>query len=277
MEQIFTKEELDEIQNIAKLKFEYYHNTIVAEGNSNQKTIKTISNEKHLIFVEGNEDTGFKHLNNRHSYFSHKNYWKLNENKEYKLDDPSKFHPKMIPIIDYVKIADAIFSEENKNITKNNRPEVFDKYTGFYNYLENNEEKFHLLTYKDTKVIHTFFPDKKKHNLKTKCKYGKGIVTSKLKFDENVAINDLIVPYENKGGVIAYSFLIRKYYSEKIERIIIQKHDKNGNSLEFIVLGHRKFEDFEKFSKEDIISLQNSDLSEIEKIINDFDNGKYNK
>lgn len=276
MEQIFTEKELEEIQILAKSKFEHYHNITVFNGNSNSKSIKTISNEKHLIIVEGNEVTGYKHFNNRHNYSSIKNYWVLNENKVFKLDNPSKFHPKMIPIIDYVKIADTIFLEKNKNITKNNNPELFDKYTGYYKDEENNEEKYHLITYKNTKIIHTFFPDKKKHNLKYKCKYGKGIVSAQFKFDKNATIDDLIVPYENELGITVYTFLIRRYYSEKIEQILIQKHNEEGDPIDHIILGYRDFEDSENFSKKDTISLQNADLSEFEKIINDYDNVKDN-
>jgi hypothetical protein len=268
MEKLFTEIELEEIQTKAKHEFEKYYDAYVIEGIDNETRIITISKNKHLIFAEGNEDTGFKHLNNRHSYFSHKNYWKLSEEKKYKLDDPSKFRPQMIPIVDYVKIADEIFCDNNKNVTKNNRPDLFDKYTGTYIFSNNEIEKYHLLKYKNTKIMHTFFPDKKKHNPKTKCKFGKGIVTSTLKFPEGFA--DLLLPYENEAGIVAFSFLIRKYYLEKKERIIIQRHDENGNPIEQYILGERDFEEYEKFEWEDMRDLQYGDVTDIEKMINEL-------
>ena len=192
---------------------------MVIDGQSNEKTIKTISKHKYLIFVIGNTDTGFNHLNDRHGYFSFQNFWIQNNEMEFKLDNPSKFHPKMMPIIDYVKIADAIFCHENKNVTKNHSPNLFDKYTGVHLFEEGFQEKYHLITYKDTKIVHTMFPDKKKYNRKVRFKYGKGIVTTKLKYTPADSYNDLLVPYENKDKIKVYPILIRKFYNEKVEKI----------------------------------------------------------
>ncbi|WP_284653515.1 hypothetical protein [Flavobacterium terrisoli] len=266
-EQLFTTEELQEIQNNAADNFDFYWNTVVMDGKATEKTIETISKHNHLIFVIGNADTGFKHLNERHSYFSFQNFWVKKDETEFKLDNPTKFHPKMMPIIDYVKIADAIFCSENKNITKNHSPHLFDKYTGEYLYENGSQEKYHLITYKDTKIVHTMFPDKKKHNQKIRFKYGKGIATTKLKYMPSNAYNDLLVPYENKDKVVAYSILLRKFYNEKIERFIIQKHDKEGNPETHYILGEREFEDFESFSRETLHLFQTSDLGELEDIM----------
>jgi hypothetical protein len=268
MEKLFTEDQLAEIQRNAELEFETYFNGIVVDGKSTEITIVTISKTNHLIFVEGNQYTGFAHLRDRHSYFSHKNYWTINDEKLPKLDNPSKFHPTMMPIVDYVKVADAIFSVENKNITKNHRPDLFDKYSGFYSHSD-NIEKFHLLTYKNTKIVHTLFPDKKKHNEKRKCKFGKGRVTTSLKYPEGH--NDLLLPYENEKGIVAYSILIRKYYSEKIERVFIQKHDNIGNSNELYLLAYRNFDDYENFDRETMHEFQYGDLTDFEDVINQID------
>ncbi|PKB18042.1 hypothetical protein [Flavobacterium sp. 5] len=267
MENLFTKEELTIIENEAESNWEYYYDATVINGNATQISIKTISKNNKLIFVEGNLDTGFKHLNERHSFLSFKNYWIPNEIENLKLDNPSKFNPRMMPIIDYVKIADTIFCEENKNITKNNKPDVFDKYTGYYNY--NQSEKYHLITYKNTKIVHTLFPDKKLHNSKRKCKFGKGISKISTKLPEGY--NDLFVPYENNKGKTAYSILFRKYYLEKVERIFIQKHDNNENPIEQYLLAYRNFENYKKFEREDMNFMQIGDLTDFEKIINEID------
>lgn len=266
MEILLTREELFLIEKEANDNLEYYFDTHVIDGNASHISIKTISKKNKLIFIEGNDFTGFKHLNERHSFLSFKNYWMSFEGR-LKLDDPSKFNPKMIPIIDYVKIADLIFCEENKNVSKNNRPETFDKYTGFFD--KENKEKYHLLTYKDTKIVHTLFPDKKKYNSKRKCKFGKGTAKISTKFPEGY--NDLLMPYENSDGKMEYSILFRKYYLEKIERLFIQKHDEEENVVEQFLLDYRSFEDFEKFQHSDMYELQNSNLSEFEKLINEID------
>jgi hypothetical protein len=90
-----------------------YLNTHVISGEATETSIITITALRQLIFTEGNEDTGYGHLRDRHSLYSVKNYW-----VGQKLDDPSKFHPKMMPIVDFIKIAEAVFDPENKNITK---------------------------------------------------------------------------------------------------------------------------------------------------------------
>jgi hypothetical protein len=223
-----------------------------------------------MIFVKGNEDTGYIHLSNRHSFGSFKNYWRQNDLGDFKLDNPSKFNPNFRPMIDYINIADEIFCEENKNITKNNRPELFDKYTGFIQNLES--EKYHLLTYKDTKIVHTLFPDKKKHNQKIKCKFGKGVVFCTYKFPE--MFDDMLLPYENSDGAIVYSILIRKYLLEQLEKLIIQKHNKAEEVEQQFILAQRPINSLVRFEKEDMFSLQYGDVSSCEKMINDIDNSK---
>ncbi|NDV80163.1 hypothetical protein [Dysgonomonas sp. 511] len=270
MERLFTIKEQQEIIEEAKKNIDLYLDTHVISGNSNKKTIITISKNNQLIVTQGNEDTGFTHLNNRHGFFSYKNYWIKNEMQVLRLDKPSKFHPNMMPAIDFVKVADAIFDVENKNKTKNNRPDVFDKYTGEYSFIDGNVEKYHLLTYKNTKIIHSLFPDKKKYNRKTKIQYGKGIVSCKTKLPPGY--NDLLIPYENKDGIIAFSILLRKYYQEKVERLIIQKHDIEGNPQILFVLGERTFNDYERFTHEDMIFFQHEDLKNLEDIIIQIDN-----
>jgi hypothetical protein len=270
MEKLLTPSQLLAISREAEINFEYYHNGYCIDGNATETSIKTISKNKHLIFIEGNEHTGFNHLIDRHSYFSYENYWIVSQSAPggYKLDNPSKFSSEMVPMIDYIKIAEAVFCEQNKNVTKNSRPELFDKYTGNY-FSDVQEEKYHLLTYKDTRIVHTFFPDKKKHNKKMKCAYGKGIVTTKLKFPDGT--NDLLVPYENKEGVMVFSILVRKDYLEKMERLLIQKHNASGDVESQYLLASRTFSHFEKFDKETMHYFQNGDLSELEAIINDLD------
>lgn len=277
MEKLFSKEELDEIQKSAAENFDYYWNAVVIDGQSNEKTIETISKHNHLVFVIGNTDTGFNHLNERHSYFSFKNFWIENNDTGFKLDNPSKFHPKMMPIIDYVKIADAIFSPENKNVSRNHSAHLFDKYTGVYKFEDGFEEKYHLITYKDTKIVHTMFPDKKKHNRKVRFKYGKGKVSTKLKFTPSEAYNDLLVPYENKDKITVYSILIKKFYNEKVEKFIIQQHDNEGNPEIHYILGERKFENFESFNRETLNLFQTADLGELESIIDQIEFSKNNK
>jgi hypothetical protein len=264
-EKLFSRADILVIENDAATNLNEYLNTIVGHGNSTEKSIITISAKNQLIFVEGNDDTGFEHLRNRHASFSFRNYWIQGENGNFKLDNPSKFHPQMMPIIHFTKIADDIFGTENKNEAKNKRPDIFDMYSGIATDLDGKNEKYHLLTYRDSKVVHTLFPDKKKHNRKSKFPLGKGIVKTSLAFPPGY--NDLIIPYENEKGLPVFSVLLRKFYAEKIERWFIQEHDEKGEVKRSFHLYERNFEDFEKFDHEAVLSYQYRDLTDFEEWI----------
>lgn len=272
MENLFTKEELTEIENDALSNFDYYLGTVVFNGNCNERTIITISAVNHLIFVEGNDHTGFAHLRDRHGFFSNNNYWKTDGVVTPKLDNQSRFHPKMMPIVDYVKIADSIFVESNKNVSKNKNPDIFDVYTGCYSYEEEKESPYLLIVYKNTSIVHTLYPQKKTNNVKRKFKYPKGIVSSSLKVKfPSGGYNDLVIPYVNEQGTTVYSIFITKDYAKQKEQIFIRKHDITGMPVDFYLLGTRTFSTFETFGMEEISQYQLGDLSDFEEILKEID------
>ncbi len=271
MEKIFTKKQLEKIEKNASEDLSLIGGYTL-NGKATEISILTVSKKNLLIFTEGNEYTGFNHIRQRHSYYSYMNYWILNNNRTKRLDNPSKFHPKMRPIIDFVKIADEIYKEENKNITKNSRPELFDKYSGTYIYENDHKEMYHLLLYKNSKVVHTMFPQSKKKNQKIRTKYGKGTVKVTTKIPDFT--HDLFLPYENDKGIPVYSILIRKYLAELKERTFIQKHNKMGNVIGYVLLGERDIEFNERFERDFMNAIQTSDLLEFESIINKLDKGE---
>jgi hypothetical protein len=271
MEKIFTKEQITYIERIAYEDLSYIGGYTI-DGKATEVSILTVSKKNLLIFTEGNEHTGFNHIRKRHSYYSYMNYWVLNEKGNNRLDNPSKFHPKMMPIIDYVKIAEVIYKVENKNITKNSKPELFDKYSGTYIYDNDHKEMYHLLLYKNSKVVHTMFPQSKRKNQKVRTKYGKGTVKVTMKIPDFT--NDLFLPYENDKGIPVYSILIRKYLSELKERSFIQKHNEVGNVIGYVLLGERNIEFQERFERDFMNTIQTSDLLDFESVINKLDNGE---
>ena len=105
----------------------------------------------------GNEWTGYRHLLERHSLTSRKHYW--NDNN--KIDNPTKFSLKLAPI-DYLTIASEIFKPENFNQEKNKNRNVFDVYIGLVKDKDGTEIEYKLVTYKDSKIIHTFFVNNNK-------------------------------------------------------------------------------------------------------------------
>ncbi len=266
MEKLFNAEQLQTILDEATNGFDTYFDGYVLDGDAIDTSIITISKERHLIFTEGNEDTGFRHLSDRHSYFSRRHYWRLDDQNEYKLDKPSKFYPGFMPMIDYVNIADEICRLENKNTTVNHKTNLFDKYTGEYCHEKFGSEKYHVLTYKDTMIVHTLFPDKKKHNPKFKCLFARGPVSETLKYPEG--INDLFVPFLDHTDSIRFSITIRRYYGQLMEHLIISEHDDTGEVLKQYLIGEREHAVFKRFEREDMHNLQHADISEFEQMIN---------
>ncbi|WP_121811324.1 hypothetical protein [Mucilaginibacter kameinonensis] len=268
MEILFTKAQITAIEEEASSNLAFYLDTRVISGEATEISILTISEKHQLIFTEGNTHTGFRHLKDRHAQFSYEHYWQKTPDG-YRLDAPSKFHPGMMPIIDYVKIADTIFLPENKNVTKNNHPDQFDKYSGTYSYQSGPDEKYHLLTYKDTRIVHTLFPDKKRHNRKSRVKLGRGVVTTSFKFPEGH--NDLVLPYTDSSGKTAYSILIRRYFPQEIEHRFIQKHDNTGEPTDLFLIYESQLSGFERFDHEDTNYFQHGDISEYEQLISEID------
>lgn len=80
---------------------------------SERNTIIKVSHIKGLIFILGDSNTGFQHINERHLYSSTKQYWISSEI----IDNPSRFEKGTIPISVYVVVADFVY-DISKQFTK---------------------------------------------------------------------------------------------------------------------------------------------------------------
>lgn len=229
--------------------------------------ILRIGQKNGVIMVHGDEHTGFTHIIKRHNYHSETDYWKKEEDKNgnrlIKLEDPSRFSKESIPIYHYTGIADKIFTKENLNIKKNKRPDLFDLYTGVYQYEKGKPMKYHLITYKDTPVVHTLYPDKRKFNKKKIVNlfrekvYGKELPHRDTK--------TIFIPYRDHLKT-RYTILIRKEYQTQKEVISIAKHGVNGEPEKVLKVGERDLVD--NFSiQHEMLSYQYSDLTNLEKIL----------
>jgi len=128
-------------------------------------TIQRISKKTGLILIKGNDFTGFDHIMYRHHPASKVGHWKIG--KPTKLDNPSMFNLGTVPIYDFLNIADDVYKPENKILEKNKKPEMFDLYIGKSKNKKNKDIEFKLLLYKDTRIIHNLYPQKKSFNKKT--------------------------------------------------------------------------------------------------------------
>jgi len=159
-----------------------------------------------LVHFYGNSDTGWQHVMSRHSYYSNDIYF-----GEGALGEPSRFQPLGLPIFDWVRIADDVFTGGVLDEKYHPEGELFVKYKGQSNRYEgsNGEMKeFSLILYRGTKIVHSIFP--KKHMQRSKVPQSKlqdlkrtldHIRTEKNPFSAQLIIR---IPYVNNMFIERY-------------------------------------------------------------------------
>jgi hypothetical protein len=263
---LLTMEEIAEIEKAAietpALRLEYVFGTFGGD----YKTIYKISPINGLIFIKGNEETGFEHIHSRHEFWSTNHGWKTTGNGNDKPDDPSRFSKKSIPIIDYVLISDSIYSETNINIDNNNNPTLYDLYIGDHCDKDGLITKYKLLTYKNSKIVHTLFPVSDTNNKKIPKKFylKRGEVSAEEIPDKNLL--NIKIPYINKENKTQYSILISKHSVLKLERLFILIHNSNGDPENMTYVCERAINNFDTVTKE-LMTYQYTDLQQLEKEI----------
>lgn len=274
-----TKEILLSVDEIKQIEAFVFLNPHLANPNvlniANGKcSIAKVSPMTGLILVWGNNYTGFTHIQERHDFFSILPYWievkESDRNTSMKLQDQSRFRPDSIPFWDYISIADSLYKPENINVEKNSHIAKFDLYFGEHVNKENRMELYNLLLYKNSKVIHTLYPQSSRNNRKrvSKFNFARGVARGVQNYKE--AIVEITIPYLNSNKIVQYSLLIKKYLGRKIEESIVIIHDKNGMPAGFVSVAERSFTNFQSLPHE-ITIWQLADLRDLElciKIIN---------
>jgi hypothetical protein len=267
-----TKEILLSVQEIKQVESFVLQNPQLADPNSlniaNGKcSIAKVSPITGLILVWGNNFTGFTHIHERHDFFSISPYWieviDNDGNTNIKLQDQSRFRPDSIPFWDYISIADSLYKPENINVEKNKRPEDFDLYFGHYVNNENKSELYNLLVYKNSKIIHSLYPQSGRNNKKriSNFNFTRGVTRGLQNYNEGIV--EITIPYLNSENTVKYSLLIKKYLGQKIEESLVIIHDPNGVPEGFVSVAERRFNKFKSLHHE-IFTFQHADLRGLE-------------
>jgi hypothetical protein len=271
---LLTIEEIKEIQEKAFNSTNLRQPNLINLFGKSHKTIFNLSYENGLILIQGNEYTGFEHIRRRHEFYSRHSFWKEKTNtikNELILDKPSKFSPRSTPILDYVKISDKLYKPENLNNSKNKNPELFDMYTGKITY-HGNTLIYHLLIYKDSKIIHTLYPDKSVKKIK-KLKgfhFSRGAIS--VSHDLFSHIINIKIPYFDGHNKRRYVISIEKNIPNKVETTTISKCDLSGNLSDLkVILIRKKFSYYKSMGFESV-SYEFADLRELEKQMLDLEN-----
>lgn len=280
MEQLLSKEDIREIlsNNRENPVFKYSGIRLMSTDKHSFKEVIAISDKHNLILIKGNEDTGNEHIRERHNFWSTKNYIVKNPTGDIVFQDQSKF-PKNVAPIEFIKIADEIYSNENL-IIDNPHPmaNLFDLYIGEYKF--DKPRKVKLLLYKGTKIIHSLFLISSTYNKKRVSKFPFSRGTVKFSFNPETGTNDTLIPYFDTTPKPRYCIVIEKHPKKDLENLLIVVYKSNEPEKHYIKkIGERKLIKFET-KKHEEVSYQYGDLRPIEKIImeinKDITSGKIN-
>jgi len=279
MKGILTKEHISIIEKEAQNPIYRLPEIIsFALGTDNPLAIIKIT-QKGLIFIKGTDDTGFTHIHQRHSAHSRQEDWidfyDSNGNiiekkdslgrKKLRLDNPSRFHPHSISIIEYLRIADQVYNEENLNIEKNKRKDLFDVYDGIIFELDEKKIQYRLITYKNSKIIHTLFPAAKYFNKQKKIivdfsRQNSSSVLTLVNNDFQIEIS-----YIDEYQFIRYVIIIRNDpLDDAKERWYIQVNSPSGQPI-LTEYFNSRVKDADIYSETYLRRLDNVDLSPLEK------------
>ncbi|OMP80109.1 hypothetical protein [[Flexibacter] sp. ATCC 35208] len=219
MEQLLTKAQINQIVAQANDNAELRIPGVMNLGLETSTILKMGFNTGVIIF-QGNDDTGFMHIKSRHCFYSDKTYW----NEEGKLNTPSKFSPKAIPIMDYTEIADAMYCESFHNLADNKSPDLFDLYVGVPAVAAAEGRKFKMVLYKDTKIVHTLYPTNAKHTSRKPSgfHFERGKIHMKGQLPKNIAT--VTIPYYGPNRQLRYTVTITYDFDKRLEFLQLTIH-----------------------------------------------------
>tara|TARA_Y100001972_G_scaffold116691_1_gene154869 strand:- start:1829 stop:2641 length:813 start_codon:yes stop_codon:yes gene_type:complete len=235
----------------------------------NKLSIFRVSSSTGLILINGNQWTGREHIDLRHNPSIRKPYWK----ETGKLDNQSKFH-HALPPIRYLVVADLIYKPENLRPEKNNRPEVFDLYIGTAELHNLPKTEYKLVTYKDSKIIHSFYvsSNKKPFNKKKILDLRQGWASST--YDPMNGLDTYEIPYFDQGNTERFKIILKTDHFSATDNWFVQVNLEDGTP--FLTTGVRSDQisstlEFPFRS----IQLNFSNLTWIEKLIKQMQEEKY--
>lgn len=182
-----------------------------------------------LIHIEGNDDTGWKHISERHGYFSNSSYFGGDA-----LGNPSKFTKNCMPIYDFRNVADDIYQQQQKDTRPHPDGERFEKYNGAsarHTGANGIPKEFHLVLYKGTKIVHSLYP-KKTLIEKTPKRVLKEFAKDKAKIGATTRPGDdyflVNIPYINEEQVTRYVIIFQIDKKTQMTKGYIQVNALNG-------------------------------------------------
>ncbi len=248
----------EEIENICtKAKYSILNNPgFVGQLTKIKTDIFSISPNKKLIFIQGNNFTGLQHINMRHRFYTNA-HSKISD-KEFVAT--SRFPKDSGTLFDYQKISEFVYSPDNID-PQNNNPELFDVYKAKF-----DETEYRLILYKDTKIVHTLFPIERK---KPKKKFEKTDIVAQW---HDLVTLLAVIPYFDSNQILRYGIGVTLYTNDQTEKWDILIYE-NGKVVKHVELGKQKVEyQFDIGTR--VQQINYADVSKLEDIIYKIENGE---
>jgi hypothetical protein len=170
-----------------------------------------------------------------------------------------------MPIFDYIKIAEELYTPDNISIEKNKEPEIFDVFEGHVNEENNGNSKYRMVLYKNTKIVHTLFPKSDKHNKKKYIDFRRGKANGMI--DEKFC--KIAIPYFDHQNIVIFSFQVIREFNENLETGLLVDHRNDKIKIYNLYERPFNFKDIKDIAVE-LDMFEIVDLSKAEKIIKEI-------
>ena len=140
-------------------------------------------------------------------------------------------------------------------------------YSGEYVSPKGNKDRYHLLVYKGTKIIHTLYPDKSRYNAKRVHHFNLERASVNAEHDIINCIATIQVLYKDHPGAILYKVFFIRHQVPEIEKCHIEfLQDDKPVAVYFV--GQRDCK-WNNMVPEAMLSFKFADLRYVERIINE--------
>ena len=220
-EELLTEEDIQIV--LKEAKDPIYSQSNLLQLGKEKTSIFKVSTKTGLSLVNGNEWTGRKHIDYRHSPTSRIPYW----SEDGKIGNPSKFDLNLPPIL-YMELANQIFQKENLNNEKNKRPDLFDSYVSQVKFRDSPKVEYTLFIYKGTTIIHTMFIswNKKPFNKKKILDLRQGWTSNSENMMTRVVTYE--IPYFDIQETERFKIILRSNQIQQIDRWYVQVNNIDG-------------------------------------------------
>lgn len=275
MKDFLTSEEISKI--LLEAKNPIFKDPRIINIGRNKVDIIRVSKIHELVFFNGNDFTGFKHINQRHLQYQEIPKWTKKKDTKglnsYILDKPSFFHSSIVPIWDYPKIADALYQPENLNIIDNKTPKYIDLYSGLFYPEKYPPSPYRLLLYKGTKIVHNIYPITDIFSPIRVLNYKKG--SSSARLEVKSLRSTIEIPYYDHNHKVRYKIVFIREQARKIEQIFIYRFSEEGALLQRFFVAERELL-VDTIDQKAMWFYEFSEYPNLERIILSIDNSMKN-